>query len=180
MTQTEDLISYKTENEGRQGCIDKLNSIVDDISLSKDIEEGIYDYTKKRTSLHREVTWDNRLFRREYLNKCISIYTNLNKKSYVGNKNLIDRLKSGDINPKYLAFKSPQEIFPEHWKKLMDKKIATDNYLYMKTHGVITDQYTCHKCKGNKCSYYEINSRSLDEPAVSHVECQNCGNKWRF
>jgi DNA-directed RNA polymerase subunit M/transcription elongation factor TFIIS len=44
----------------------------------------------------------------------------------------------------------------------------------------MTDFFTCGRCKSRKCTYNEVFSRSGDEPAVVHVQCLHCGNRWRM
>ncbi|KAK6588674.1 transcription elongation factor TFIIS [Cryptosporidium xiaoi] len=41
-------------------------------------------------------------------------------------------------------------------------------------------QFTCGKCKTNKTTYYQMQTRSADEPMTTFVRCLNCNNRWRF
>lgn len=43
-----------------------------------------------------------------------------------------------------------------------------------------TDMFTCSKCKKNKCTYYQLQTRSCDEPMTTFVTCTVCGNNWKF
>lgn len=43
-----------------------------------------------------------------------------------------------------------------------------------------TDQFRCGKCRQRKCTYYQMQTRSADEPMTTFVQCVNCGNRWRF
>ena len=43
----------------------------------------------------------------------------------------------------------------------------------------MTDVFKCHKCKKRECSYYEVQTRSADEPMTVFVTCLNCKNRWR-
>jgi transcription elongation factor S-II len=43
-----------------------------------------------------------------------------------------------------------------------------------------TDMFTCGKCKQKKCTYYQLQTRSADEPMTTFVQCVNCGNRWKF
>ena len=40
---------------------------------------------------------------------------------------------------------TPQELFPEHWKELIDEKYRRDKILY-ETKEAMTDQFKCSKC----------------------------------
>ena len=42
-----------------------------------------------------------------------------------------------------------------------------------------TDTFTCRKCKKKKCSYYQMQTRSADEPMTTFVSCLSCGNRWK-
>lgn len=43
-----------------------------------------------------------------------------------------------------------------------------------------TDMFQCGKCRQRKCTYYQMQTRSADEPMTTFVQCVNCGNRWRF
>ena len=158
----------------------KINELVKDEDISNDIEEGIYNYSYKRSKVTAENPFDDKYFKRIYLNKSISIYTNLDKDSYVKNLNFLTRVKNKELDAKNIAFLSPQEVFPEHWKKYLDRKEATDEFLYSKKTEVITDEYKCGRCKQRQCTFYQLQIRSSDEPMTTFVRCLNCGNRWNF
>ena len=42
-----------------------------------------------------------------------------------------------------------------------------------------TDEFTCFKCKKSRCTYYQLQTRSADEPMTTFVTCINCGNRWK-
>jgi transcription elongation factor S-II len=43
-----------------------------------------------------------------------------------------------------------------------------------------TDMFVCGKCKQRKCTYYQLQTRSADEPMTTYVTCTNCNNRWKF
>ncbi|GMH19367.1 hypothetical protein Nepgr_021208 [Nepenthes gracilis] len=43
-----------------------------------------------------------------------------------------------------------------------------------------TDQFKCGRCKQWKCTYYQLQTRSADEPMTIFVTCVNCNNHWKF
>ena len=54
-----------------------------------------------------------------------------------------------------------------------------DKVLFEKDEGGATDQFKCNRCKQRKCTYYELQTRSADEPMTIFVTCLNCGKRWK-
>ena len=63
--------------------------------------------------------------------------------------------------------------------KVEDEKEKTEKVLYEKDSGGATDQFKCGKCKKRECTYYELQTRSADEPMTLFITCLNCGKRWR-
>ncbi|NBS69556.1 hypothetical protein EBT31_11690 [bacterium] len=40
--------------------------------------------------------------------------------------------------------------------------------------------FKCGKCKSKKTDYYQMQTRSADEPMTTYVTCKNCGHRWKF
>lgn len=43
-----------------------------------------------------------------------------------------------------------------------------------------TNQFKCSRCGKNECTYYQMQTRSADEPMTTYVTCVNCENHWKF
>ena len=160
----------------------KFESIVDNKSeISKKIEQGIYNYAKNYCQKKNIVTnLENEQFKDIYMNKVRNIYSNLLSTSYVNNPRLKDRLLSNEFKPEELAFMDYVQLFPEHWKPLLDEKFTREKALFdFNEGGIVTDQFRCGKCKSKKCTYYELQTRSADEPMTTFVTCLNCGKRWK-
>ena len=151
-----------------------------DTEIANIIEDSIYNYTceicKQRKII---INWDNMFFRKIYLNKSRSLFSNINDKSYIGNKNFSLKIKNGEIDISRIAFLNYQEIFPEHWKRMLDEKYKRDKKLYEDKPEAMTDQFKCGRCKSKKCTYYELQTRSADEAMTIFITCLNCGNRWK-
>ena len=72
-----------------------------------------------------------------------------------------------------------QELFPEHWKKLLDEKFKREKVMYEEKAEAMTDQFKCGRCKSRKCTYYELQTRSADEGMTTFITCLHCGNRWK-
>ena len=74
---------------------------------------------------------------------------------------------------------SHQEMNPKHWRELVQAKIKRDKKGVEVDMSAATDEFTCFKCKAQKCTYYQLQTRSADEPMTTYVNCINCGNRWK-
>ncbi len=165
----------------RRICVEKLNTIVNDENLSKNIEDSIYQYTVQQAKVKNiEEDINNKNFLRIYANKTRTLFENLDSSSYIGNELFLEKLKSGQIQVEKIAFFSPQELHPSHWEKLVNRQLAKDEFLYQRTIGTRTTEYKCGRCKENNCSYYQQQVRSCDEPMTTFVHCLNCGHRWSY
>lgn len=151
------------------------------MNTAEKIEESIVYYTIKSAFSRRvQQSWDNPIFRKIYVNKCRSLYTNLDNNSYIQNNNLITKVKqSNDFDIDNIASMSYQELFPEIWKQMMDEKYKREKMLYEEKQEAMTDQFKCARCKSRKCTYYELQTRSADEAMTIFITCINCGNRWK-
>jgi transcription elongation factor S-II len=165
----------------REICINKFNTLLNDLELSKEIEESIYNYTLKQSEVKGiEPNINDNYFKRIYVNKLMTLYNNIDKDSYVKNYNFSKRLYEDDFDIKNIAFLTPQEINKDHWKKYLDRQIANDEFLYSRTAGIRTNEYKCGRCKEKNCTYYQLQVRCSDEPMTTFINCLNCGHKWSF
>ena len=147
---------------------------------SKNIEKGIYNWSLNEATKRRVVKrWNHPMFVQMYIDRFRTIYLNLKPTTYVGNNYLLEKIKDGSILSSQLSSLSHQEMSPETWDKLIQDKIKRDKSKYEINMEASTDQFKCFKCKKNKCTYYELQTRSADEPMTTFVSCLNCGNRWK-
>ena len=164
----------------RNQIVEKINSIVVNFNKSRNIERSIYNYSIKRANENYIVKkWDNKKFKSIYFNKVRAVYTNLKSNSYVNNKSFLERVIKNEIKTKDIANLKNHEIFPEYWKEKIDIKMKRDQMLFEMKPESMTDAFLCKKCKKRECSYYEVQTRSADEPMTVFVTCLNCKTRWR-
>jgi len=167
---------HKIENsqDFRQNIVGKLKTILADESVCSNLEKGIFNYSLEHADkLHIVKKWDNSYFVKIYLDRLRTIYNNL---QYDGIKQLLNDKK---IQAHTLAFMTHPEMRPDKWNDLIqDKKIRDDNKYEPKLEAS-TDNFKCYKCKSKKCTYYQLQTRSADEPMTTFVNCLDCGNRWK-
>ena len=152
----------------------KLYEILEDEKNSVNLEKGIFNFALKEAELRKIVKkWDNRQFVQIYLDKFKMVYFTLKKDE------IKEKVKNGTLITREFAYKTHQEIYPEKWKQMMDnKKIRLENKYFPKIEAS-TDTFECRRCKKNRCTYYQAQTRSADEPMTVFVTCLECGNRWK-
>jgi transcription elongation factor S-II len=164
----------------RQNIRNKLNLLIENEEKSINLEKGIFNSSIQEAKKKKIVRkWDNKNFIMLYIVRLKSIMINLNKDSHVHNLSLLKKLKENEFPAYKLAFMNEREMFPNKWKELVDAKIQRDNHLYEENLAAATDEFKCYKCKKRKCSYYQLQTRSADEPMTTFITCLNCGNHWK-
>tara|TARA_Y100000992_G_scaffold130682_1_gene86153 strand:- start:253 stop:543 length:291 start_codon:yes stop_codon:yes gene_type:complete len=83
------------------------------------------------------------------------------------------------LKPSELAYMTHQEMNIDKWSKLIQEKKERDKNKF-DTPKAMTSDFKCYKCKKNQCSYYQLQTRSADEPMTTFVTCLNCGARWKF
>ncbi len=169
-----------SNDETRIRMVIFFDKIVDDITLSKKIEQSIYNYIikiSKEKNIQRR--WTNPIFIKLYEAKILSIYSNLKQDSYIGNTTLISRLKEKKVDVKKLGNLSVYDIYPDNWKELLSAKSKRDKIKYQLKPEAMTNLFKCRKCGSRETSYYEVQTRSADEPMTQFITCLKCDNNWK-
>lgn len=143
--------------------------------MALNIERGILNNVLKVT---RQIVWDEH-FKRRYLARAVTVFTNLNPESYLKNTNLIQRLLNKEFDEFELCSFGPDKMFPERWNERMKEYNEEFNKEYKKEE-VPDGILRCGKCKSYKTEYNEKFTRAADEPSCKFCYCHNCGHRWRF
>lgn len=160
--------------EFRTNISNKLNAVIEDDILCVNIERGVFNYSIKEASTKKIIKkWENPRFVQIYLDRLRSLYINLKNPSF------LNRIKNGEVTPFNIASMTHQEMNPSQWKTLIEQKVIRDANKYTNHIQASTDMFTCKKCKSKRCTYYELQTRSADEPATIFITCLDCGKNWK-
>jgi len=164
----------------RDKVIQNFTELVDDIAveLEGQLLSNIVNYCKLNGI---DVDWANKIFWNTYRSKAISLYENLRTDGTVTNtENWAKKLLSREVDPKAFVDMPAEELCPSRWKAALDKIVEAEIRLYSKNVSAAIYLY-CSRCKKkSKCDYYQMQTRSADEPMTTFVTCLECDREWKF
>ncbi|ABU43713.1 hypothetical protein AR158_C167L [Paramecium bursaria Chlorella virus AR158] len=165
--------------EIRQKARDMIDAVVQDPKISRYLEIASWnhamDICKK---LGHDLKWDNFTFRNRYTQKILSVRYNIGLR-----RDLLDKMKTGETSIKNFVNAKPWEICPEKWEKAFEdaakKALRFTDASAMDPKDMPDGMLQCGKCKSRKTSYYELQTRSSDEPMTVFAKCHACGARWK-
>ena len=166
---------------------------------ARNAEKSIYNWSVQQTRSQNDVaSWENRRFRWRYKHKVLHLLTELSRAplvevelEVVGDHvnfklkfvtQLVHRIRAKQLDVKGLAKYSADVLWPEGpYARSMFNLRARDLAMESaKANEVDYDgQFKCGKCKSVKTTYYQLQTRSADEPMTTFVTCKGCGNRWK-
>ena len=98
------------------------------------------------------------------------------------NPDLRTNLATGEISAGVLIDLSPEELGSNERRNANERirELAEWEAVRGQQQQASTDAFKCGKCKQRKCTYYQLQTRSADEPMTTFVTCVECGNRWKF
>ena len=164
----------------RNKCVQLINSQLNNESKSRLIEKSIFnDMIEFSISKNISRNWNNKYFKLLYISRIRSIYTNINESSYLKNDYLKKQILNDTIDCNNISKLPPYDIFPDNWKYLIDEQMRKDKLKYELKPEAMTDIFKCHRCSSRSCIYYEVQTRSADEPMTQFITCLDCNNHWK-
>jgi transcription elongation factor S-II len=113
-----------------------------------------------------DIDWENPVFVEMYRSRAVSLYRYKDKLS--------------EMSISEFADSSPVDLKPIRWAEMIAKIIEKEKALYSKSSTASIFMY-CSSCKRKtKCDYYQMQTRSADEPMTTFVTCLECDKRWKF
>jgi transcription elongation factor S-II len=149
------------------------------LKMPEVMEKNIYNTTiKEARGKLIERAWSNQdfvwIYKKNYMKIMGNIKTNKNA-DFVLNK-----IKYGLWEPQNILSMKSQLLYPHLWEEILLKNAKKLSMIgkEMKEQG--TNMFRCGKCKKNNCTYFQMQTRSADEPMTTFVTCLECGKRWKF
>lgn len=154
----------------------KLSELVGDEKIAKNLEIAIYNWTVRLANQTK--TSEKKYFNTMYKHRYFAI------KNAIQNGELITRIRDKTVAFKDLVKMKPDQLVPQgpYAKTMQD---IQQKELEIEQNKAKLDEdyegiFMCRKCKSKKTEYYQLQTRSADEPMTTYVHCKNCDNNWKF
>ena len=169
------------ENSTRQFAIDRISALLEipkDDTICINLEKNILNYaTEQARKINQQPAWDNHKYTSMYKQKFLQIQHNL-KNSPVLKGWIIDK----KIKTKDVIDMRPEDLWPDgpYAKKMEDRIIKEMRKAYLAKESKNQDGFfKCGRCKSMKTTYYQMQTRSADEPMTVFVSCHYCDKNWK-
>lgn len=158
----------------REGVRGGLFKILGYKNHADNLEKGIFNAALLEADEKNVVKkWENPYFVSIYTDRLRSVWMNLQRPE------VVELVMSKKVKSHVIANMTHQELLPRRWEELIQKKKERDEERYAPKLEANTDSYTCRKCRSKECSYYQLQTRSADEPMTTYVTCISCGCRWK-
>lgn len=141
------------------------------------MEKSVYNWAVRRSKLQNDPpSWDSPTFKDRYKLRYSSIMFNIKESEEFKENLLTEDVKSSMVGLMTSTGMQPSgkhaTAIEEH-EELEQKKLKAKNENF---EGV----FKCGKCKSKHTTYYQMQTRSADEPMTTFVTCLDCEKRWKF
>lgn len=165
------IMEFYIPDNCRKKTIKLLSDHFDKQDCQK-IEKGIYDFTEQYCKsncdnmvLSQAIYQDNT---RNILFNCEQNHNTIRK--------IKKMIKKKKYNPYNLAFLRPEEIDKDNWMKIILRRKTTEDKL---KNLPTTEWKPCRVCKNTGYFYYQLQTRSADEPMTTFYICKECDKTYK-
>jgi DNA-directed RNA polymerase subunit M/transcription elongation factor TFIIS len=145
--------------------------------LARNCERNVLNWAVKQTPGNS--SWENGVFRARYKMKVHGLLAEFKR----GTSQLAERLKKKELDSTKLAFYTADILDPNgpYSQAIFRAKKKDNDRERMKAaeNEDYVGQFKCGKCKSVKTTYYQLQTRSADEPMTTYVTCLGCSNRWK-
>jgi transcription elongation factor S-II len=177
----------------------KFSAILGEGPGVRNAEKSIYNWAVKWTRDQGDVaSWENHLFSLRYKHKVAHLLSEMQRGESVLSDTevkdgrvvlnlrivpqLVARLKRKELEMKKLGQYSAEVLWPEGPRaqtllRLRERELAIEKAKALEKD--YEGLFKCGRCKSLKTTYYQMQTRSADEPMTTYVTCKGCGNRWK-
>ena len=142
---------------------ERISASINPVQLAATVEFVMFE----------RIGWSNPIKKTKYQ----SILFNLKDPK---NPDLRRRVLLGEIKPESLVTMSAEEM-ASHKRQSENIQIQLKKCVHDadEEEKATTDMFQCSQCRKRKCTYYQMQTRSADEPMTTYVTCVKCNKRWK-
>ncbi len=148
-------------------------------TICLNLEKSIHNWTYRKTlEANQEAAYDNPKHASRYKHKFLEI-----QRALKNNDELKQEILNGKLKTPQVVNLAPQHLWPSGlYDEALKKSLKKD---MEKEYDLVRDEnyvglFQCKKCRKNKTTYYEMQTRSADEPMTVFVTCHMCNSTWKM
>lgn len=144
-----------------------LRTLIRDRFQSEEVERAILTRCiADAQSWMIDIDWDTPAFREMVRSRAVSLYPY---------RHLI-----ATMGVEEFAKSTAVDQCPDRWREILQKALEKDKAKYSKKVTANIEMF-CRSCKRKtKCDYYQVQTRSADEPMTTFMTCLECDTKWKY
>ena len=113
-----------------------------------------------------DIDWETLAFREMYRSRAMTLYPF---------RHLVESMGISEF-----VNSTPVDQDPNRWRDILQKVLEKDKAKYSKKVTANIEMF-CRSCKKkSKCDYYQVQTRSADEPMTTFVTCLECDTRWKY
>jgi transcription elongation factor S-II len=160
----------------------KLCRLLDaDAVLAHNLEIAIFNKVVEDAQMRAiPLYWNCPAFARCYKAKAGSMLYNLRPTE--ANKTLRSNVLDGTVSVEELVAMTPQELCPARWVEVLYDVARMQHARMAPQPGLdaAPGVFACRRCKSMRTTYFQLQTRSADEPMTTFVSCLDCDKRWKM
>ena len=160
------VVEFYISDKTRKNSIKILSKHFDN-KISKTIEQGFFDFTEQYCkSSANSMAMAQSIYKdsiQNFIYNCEQNNSTIKKLKKLTNKKL--------YNPYNFAFLRSHELDEDNWIKIILRRKTTEEKL---NNLPTIEWHPCKNCKFTGHYYYQLQTRSADEPMTTFYICKNC------
>ena len=163
----------------RQTMVDAELPEMDDgarTRLGTNVEVAVYNRTiRVATDTKVAKSWTNQAFVVLYNSYLRSIVSNIKRDT------LIHLFVDPSFDPATIETESIAQFNAGKWVPIIVQTTMKADGMYEMNAEASSDDFMCRKpkCRSKRCSHYQMQTRSADEPMTIYVTCLDCGSRYK-
>jgi len=167
------VVEFYIPDKERSGSIKLLSKHFDKKNCSR-VEKGLFDFTEQ----YCRSNGNNLIMAQAIYKDCLKNVIYNCDQNHTTMQKIKKQIKDNNYNSYNLAFLKPEELDEDNWMKIILRRNTTEDKL---KNLPTVDWKVCRNegCRNTKYFYYQLQTRSADEPMTTFYICKKCERTYK-